>query len=153
MSYETFFSLGLELDNRVVPCMCTASGTDMGAVGFATLDFSINNYPFTQQFIVCHRQTRPLILGQDFSIHKCTGCNWTLKGTKKLTVKGKLIMEVDEPEADKYFSLRKSICISPRHYAITQIQCKSLTEPITIKPDQVFKRDNPNQHGWTHISC
>ena len=51
-------------------------------------------------------------------------------------------MEVDEPEADKYFSLKKSVCIPPRHYAITQIQCKSLTGPVTIKPDQVFKRDN-----------
>ena len=48
MGYKTFFSLGLELDYRVVPQVCTASGTDMGAVGFATLDFSINNYPFTQ---------------------------------------------------------------------------------------------------------
>ena len=39
MSYETFFSLGLELDNRIVLQVCTASGTDMGIVGFATLIF------------------------------------------------------------------------------------------------------------------
>ena len=77
MSYEKFFPLGLELDNRIVPQVCTASGTDMGTVGFATLHFPINNYPFTQQFIVYHRQTRLLILGQDFSIHNCTGCDWT----------------------------------------------------------------------------
>ena len=68
MSYETFFSLGLDLDDKTVPQVCTASGTDMGAVGYTTFDFQINGHPFTQQFIVCHRQTRPLILGQDFSI-------------------------------------------------------------------------------------
>ena len=66
MSYEIFFSLDLELDNRTVPQVCTASGTDMGAVGFATLSFSINNQHFTQQFIVCCRQTRSLILGPRF---------------------------------------------------------------------------------------
>ena len=31
---------------------------------------------------------------------------------------------------------------TPRHYVATQNQCKSHTEPVTIKPDQVFKRDN-----------
>ena len=33
MSYETFFTLGLDLDDKTVPHICTASGTDMGAVG------------------------------------------------------------------------------------------------------------------------
>ena len=53
MNYETFFSLGLDLDDKAVPHVQTASGTDMGAVGFTTLAFSINKHPFVQQFIVC----------------------------------------------------------------------------------------------------
>ena len=78
MNYETFFSLGLDLDDKAVPHVRTSSGTDMGAVGFATLALSINKHPFVQQFIVCRQQTRPLILGQNFSIHNCVGCQWTI---------------------------------------------------------------------------
>ena len=102
MSYETFFTLGLDLDDRTVPRVCTASGTDMGAVGYTTVDFQINGHPFTQPFIVCYRQTRPLILGQDFSICYCAGCSRTDYGTKRFTTRGRLIMEIEEPEASKY---------------------------------------------------
>ena len=58
MNYETFFSLDLDLDDNLVPHVCTASGTDMGALGYTTLDFQINGHSFTQQFIVCQRQAR-----------------------------------------------------------------------------------------------
>ena len=53
--------------------MRTASGTDMGAIGFTMLTFAINNHVFTQKSIVCWSQTRPLILGQDFCVSHCTG--------------------------------------------------------------------------------
>ena len=48
MNYDTFFSLGLDLDDKPVSHVRTASGTDMGAIGFATLTFAINNHGFTQ---------------------------------------------------------------------------------------------------------
>ena len=102
MSYETFFSLGLNLDEKRVPQVCTASGTDMEAVGYTTFDFQINGHPFIQQFIVCHRKIRPLNLGQDFSIQYHAGCSWTDYGTKRFTSRGRLIMEIEEPEASKY---------------------------------------------------
>ena len=63
MNYDTFFRLGIDLDDKAVPHVRTESGSDMGAIGFATLTFAINNHIFTQQFIVCRSQTRPLILG------------------------------------------------------------------------------------------
>ena len=83
MNYYTFFKLGLDLDDKPAPHVRTASGTDMGAIGFATLTFAINYHIFTQQVIVCRSQMRPLILGQDFCVHHCTGCEWTPHGTKK----------------------------------------------------------------------
>ena len=86
MNYDTFFNLSLDLDDKIVPCMRTASETDMGALGFATLTFAINDHVFTQQFIVCRSQMRPLILGQDFCVHHCTGCEWTPHGTKRFTI-------------------------------------------------------------------
>ena len=100
--------------------------------------------PFTQQFIVCHRQTRPLILGQDFSICYHAGCSWTDYGTKRFTTRGRLIMEIEEPETSKYLPVQKSIKIPPRHYAVTHLYCKKPKGPVSIKPDQAFRRDNPS---------
>ena len=53
MSYETFFFLDLDWNDKLVPHVCTAAGTDMGALEYTTLDFQINGHSFTQQFIVC----------------------------------------------------------------------------------------------------
>ena len=144
MSYETFFFLDLDLDDKLVPHVCTASGTDMGALGYTTLDFQINGHSFTQQFIVCCRQSRPLILGQDFCIHYHTSCDWSESPFTKLKARGKLIIEVEEPEASKYISVRKSMKIPPRHYAVTHLWCKKPKGPVTIKPDQVFSREYPS---------
>ena len=104
----------------------------MGAVGFTTLAFSINKHPFVQQFIVCWWQTRPLILGQDFPVCNCVGCQWTTKGTKELNVKCRVILKVIELEAGKFFSIKKGIHIPIRHCAVTQIKCNSLKKAVTI---------------------
>ena len=132
MNYDTFFNLGLDLEDKPAPHVRTASGTDMGAVGFTMLTFAINNHIFTQQFIVCRSQTRPLILGQDFCVSHCTGCEWTPHGTKRFTAHHKLILEIDEPEADQSFGVKKSVNIPPRHYGITHIQCRDLQEAVML---------------------
>ena len=44
MNYNTFFNLGLDLDDKAVPYVRTASGTDMAAIGFTTLTFAINKH-------------------------------------------------------------------------------------------------------------
>ena len=119
----------------------------MGAVGYTTFDFQINGHPFTQQFIVSCSQTRPLILGQDFSICYSAGYSWTDYGTKRFTTRGRLIMKIEEPEASKYLPVQKSIKIPPRHYAVTHLYCKKPKGPFSIKPDQAFRRDNPS--AWT----
>ena len=143
MNYDTFFSLGLDLDDKPAPHVRTASGTDMGAIGFATLTFAINNHVFTQQFIVCRSQMRPLILGQDFCVHHCTGCEWTPHGTKRFTANHKLILEIDEPKADQFFGVKKSVNIPPRHYGVTHIQCRDLQEAVMLRPDEALKRAYP----------
>ena len=107
----------------------------MGAVGFTKLTFAINNHIFTQQFIAWRSHTRPLILGQDFWVCHCTGCEWIPHGTKIFTTHHKLILEIDEPEADQFFGVKKSVKI-PRdafmHYGINHIQCKDLQEAVTL---------------------
>ena len=149
MNYDIFFNLGLDLDDKPAPCVRTASGTDMEAIGFTMLTFAINNYVFTQQFIVCRSQTRPLFLGQDFCVHHCTGCEWTPHGTKIFTTHCKLILEIDEPEADQFFGVKKSVKIPPRHYGITHIQCKDLQEAVMVRVDEALKKQYPSM--WADI--
>ena len=145
MNYDIFFNLGLDLDDKPTPCVRTASGTDMGAVSFTTLMCTINGHIFTQQFIVCRSQTRPLILGQDFCVCYCTGCEWTPNGMKRFTTHCKLILEIDEPKADQFFGVKKSVKIPPpRHYGITHIQCKDLKEAVTLQVDEALKRKYPS---------
>ena len=48
MNYDTFVRLGLNVDDKAVPPVRTASRTDMGGIGFATLTFAINQHVFTQ---------------------------------------------------------------------------------------------------------
>ena len=150
MNYDTFFNLGLDLDDKPAPCVRTASGTDVGAIGLAMLTFAINNHVFTQQFIVCRSQMRPLILGQDFCVCHCKGCEWTPHGTKKFTAHHKLILEIDEPEADQFFGVKKSVNIPPRHNGVTHIQCKDLQEAIMLRPDEALNRTYPSMWADTY---
>ena len=150
MNYDTFFNLGLDLDDKPAPCVRTASGTDMVAIGLATLTFAINNLIFTQQFIVCRSQMRPLIFGQDFCVHHCTACEWTPHGTKKFTAHHKLILEIDEPRADHFFRVMKSINIPPRHYGVTHIQCRDLQKAVMLRPDEALKRTYPSMWADTY---
>ena len=94
---------------------------------------------------------RPLILGQDFCVHHCTGCDWTPHGTKKFMVNQKIFLEIDEPEADQFFRVKKSVNIPLRHYTITHIQRRDLKEVVMLRPDEALKRANPFQCGQTLI--
>ena len=60
MNYDTFFNLGLDIDDKPAPHVRTASGTDMGAVGFTMLMFAINGNIFTQQFLFVEAKPDPL---------------------------------------------------------------------------------------------
>ena len=54
---------------------------------------------------------RHFILGQDFCVCHCTGCEWTLHGTKRFIVNSKVVLEIDEPKADQFFGVKTvSIC-------------------------------------------
>ena len=150
VNYDTFLNLGLDLDDKAAPHVRTASRTDIGAIGFTTLTFAINNYIFTQQFNVCRSQMRPLILGQGFCVCHCTGCDWTPHGTKRFMVNQTIVLEIDEPEVDQFFGVKKSVNIPPRHYAVTHIQCRDLKEAVMLRSDEALKRANPSMWADTY---
>ena len=82
---------------------------------FRSMDICLPN-----SFIVCHRQFRPLILGQDFCICYHTSCDWSQPPFKMLKLRGKVIIQIEEPEAGKYSLCQKepkdpskALCGSP----------------------------------------
>ena len=69
---------------------------------------------------------------------------------KDFTTHYKLILEIDEPEADQFFGVKKSVKIPPRHYGITHIQCKDLQEAIMPWVDEALKRQYPSMWADTY---
>ena len=61
MSLKTFESLKLKLTKDRCPFVITVTGTSMEPIGFTECSFDINGHSFTQKFIVCNNQTRPII--------------------------------------------------------------------------------------------
>ena len=148
MSLETFESLKLKLTKDRCLFVITATGTSMEPVGFTECSFDINGHSFTQKFIVCNNQTRPIILGRDFASQNCIGIVWTKQGSRKMIDDDcKVIMEVHEKTTDIPLSLATSIRIPPRTIAVAVVECaKPLNSTMDIRADEGFLRDFPNIH-------
>ena len=114
MSLKTFDSLKLKLTTERFPLVVTATGTSMDPIGFTQCTFFINGRSFTQKFIVCTNQTRPVILGKDFAAKNCIGVIWTKQGSRRMVDDcNTTIMEVFEQTKDVPLSLANPIRIPP----------------------------------------
>ena len=47
-------------------------------------------------------------------------------------VNQKLVLEIEEPEADQFFRVKKSVNIPPRHYAVTHIQSRDFKKKLLL---------------------
>ena len=148
MSLKTFESLKLRLTKDRCPFVVTATGTSMEPIGFTECSFDINGRAFTQKFIVCNNQTRPIILGKDFAAKNCIGVVWTKQGSRKMIDDDcKVIMEVEEQTTDIPLSLTNSIRIPPHTIAVAVVECATpLNSTMDIRADEGFFRDFPNIH-------
>ena len=137
MSLKTFESLTLKLTKDKCPFIVTVTGTSMEPIGFTECSFDINGHSFTQKFIVCNNQTRPIILGKDFASQNCIGIVWTKQGSRKMIDDDcKVIMEVHEQTTDIPLSLTNSIRIPPHTIAVAVVECaKPLNSTVDIRAD------------------
>ena len=151
MSLKTFDSLKLNLTKERFPLGITATGTSMDPIGFTQCTFLINGRSFTQKFIVCTNQTRPVILGKDFSARNCIGVIWTKQGSRKMIDDDNTtIMEVFEQTTDVPLSLANPIRILPHSIVVAVVECNRPLHPhMDIKRDAGFLREYPN----IHVSC
>ena len=121
MSLKTFESLKLRLKKDRCPFVVTATGMSMEPIRFTECSFDINGRAFTQKFIVCNNQTRPIILGKDFAAKNCIGVMWTKQGSRKMIDDDcKVIMEVEEQTTDIPLSLANSIRIPDKVVGFAQ---------------------------------
>ena len=148
MSLKTFESLKLKLTNDKCPFIAMATGTSMEPVWFTQCSFNINGHSFTQRFIVCSKQTRPIILGKDFTSKNCIGVVWTKQGSRKMVDDDcKVIMEVHQQTTDIPLSLTSSIRIPPHTIMVAVVECaRPLDFTMDIRADAGFLRDFPNRH-------
>ena len=151
MSLKTFESLKLKLTDDTCPFVVTATGMSMKPIGLTQCSFSINGHSFMQKFIVCSNQTRPIILGKDFTSRNCIGVIWTKQGSRKMIDDDcKVIMEVHEQTTDIPLSLTSSIRIPPHTIAVAFVECaRPLNSTMDIRADAGFLRDFPN----IHVAC
>ena len=148
MSLKTFDSLKLSLTTERFPLVVTATGTSMDPLGFTQCTFFINGRSFTQKFIVCTNQTRPVILGKDFAARNCIGVIWTKQGSRRMVDDCNMtIMEVFEQTKDVPLSLANPIRIPPRSVVVALVECnRPLHAHMDIKGDEGFLREYPNIH-------
>ena len=148
MSLKTFELLQLNLSKDRLPTVVTATGTSMDPIGFTQCTFSINGRSFTQKFIVCTNQTRPVILGKDLAVRNCIGIIWTKQGSRKMIDDdNKVIMEVHEQTRDVPLSLVNSIRIPPNSVVVAAVECNRPLKPHKdIRGDAGFLREYPNIH-------
>ena len=151
MSLKTFDSLKLNLTKERFPLVITATGTSMDPIGFTQCTFLINGHSFTHKFIVCTNQTRPVILGKDFSARNCIGIIWTKQGSRKMIDDDNTtIMEVFEQTKDVPLSLANPTRIPPHSIVVAVVECNRPLHPhMDIKGDAGFLREYPN----IHVSC
>ena len=148
MSLKMFESLKLRLTKDRCPFVVPATGTSMEPIGFTECSFDINGRIFTQKFIVCNNQTRPIILGKDFAAKNCIGIMWMKQGSRKMIDDDcKVIMEVKEQTTNVPLSLTNSIRIPPHTIAVAVVECATpLNSTMDIRADEGFLRDFPNIH-------
>ena len=138
MSLKTFESLNLNLAKDRFPTVVTATGTSMDPLGFTQCTFNINGHSFTQKFIVCTNQFRPVILGKDFATRNCIGVIWTKQGSRKI---------IDDDNKVITLSLANSIRIPPNSVVVAAVECNRPLQPhMDIRGDAGFLRDYPNIH-------
>ena len=146
MNLDTFEKLKLKnLDTSFVSTLKGVTCHDMLAQGITTFDIHINDFTFSNSFIVCTRQNRSIILGRDFTIPNAILVGWTTQRTKKLWTDGEVVMECQENFEGRALALSQSICIPPCCTTVAEVVCaKEIIGKFQVQQSPVFLRDNPN---------
>ena len=98
-----------------------ADGSDLGAVGEIRCDLEVDDTMLQQDFIVCKHLRRNVILGTDFTKKNYVGVSWTRDGTRILSMKGTLKVEVEEDELGIPVATKHHVKNPPRYSAVFEV--------------------------------
>ena len=141
MFMDMFARLKLPLYVAKVPKLRNASGRDRKVHGVMTRKFKMGNTNFIQEFVVC---VRPIIIGRDFMVNNFIGIAQTRQGTKKVTKDDKLVIEIEEPTRKKTPTRMRKVTISPRSYAVFDVEGEEWEGKYEIKPNPFLKQRELN---------
>ena len=115
--------LNLVLSTANKPKLHNSSRRDMKTQGVVIVDFRLGNTNFKQEFVVCDKLVRPMILECDFTVTQYISVIWTRQGTKKITHDDNTVIELEETSSGKVLITMRRIPIPPRHYAALDLEC------------------------------
>lgn len=126
----------------------TANGSTLGPKGLVKITFKLNNYSYDQEFIVCEKLSRPLILGIDFLQENRIGTQWGDDGKLKLTYQDQVICALDITEIPNRVWLRKACYAPPKTLlvieAIAQVDNTDLGNWFEITSTKEWENEFPN---------
>lgn len=126
----------------------TANGSTLGPKGLVYLSFKLDQYSYEQEFIVCEKLSRPLILGMDFLKENKIGTTWGEDGKMKLTYREHVIHAIELTERPNKIWLRGSCYTPPKTLlvieAVAQVSNQEREKWFEVGAAKEWENEFPN---------
>ena len=123
--------------------------SDLGSMGSVELTLTLGINKVKQNFIICRKLRRNIILGVDFAKQNCVGIQWTTNRTRVLSLNGVKAVEVKEDELGILVTASYHMRVPPRHNAVFKVNIHAKmqgTQVITGNKHLLEKHPNMYQH-------
>ena len=100
----------------------SASGTNLEPIGITTCTFKLGQQDYTQNFIVCRRLTRNIILGRDFLKDNRLHMGWSKGGKFQVHAGREILVEAITTEQHLVVTMKRNITIPPRTLVVAEMQ-------------------------------
>ena len=122
MSEETHILHGSPLRSLCNINVRSASGTNLEPIGTTTYTFKLGQQDYTQNFIVCRRLTRNIILGRDFLKDNRLHVGWSKGGKFQVHTGREMLVEAITMEQHPVVTMKRNITIPPRTLVVVEMQ-------------------------------
>ena len=100
----------------------SASGTNLEPIGITTYTFKLGQQDYTQNFIVCRRLTRNIILGRDFLKDNRLHMGWSKGGKFQVHAGREMLVKAITMEQHLVVTMKRNITIPPRTLVVVEMQ-------------------------------
>ena len=129
-------------------CVRSATGSNLSPLGIINCTFELGKTAFTNDFIVCHNLTRPLILGRDFLMKYCITVRYVENGKCILNFQQEELIATLDIANNPQLKTTTSVLLPGRTLAVIQVNSNLEPEQIgqiyEVKPNIVLSEKYPN---------